>query len=355
MEDAEEHNLVSLIEEHDENFHPDLAVWSIWYAQFLEYSCRNFTNARDRLPAISPLAKVVADMTGDQYLAGLWKNNLHVGLLWYSNRFEGRTFCLPGHEDYIAPSWSWLARARNAEISQYVVTHSITSYLNVVDADTTPDGLNPFGRVLEGYIKLEGRVCAISSESFREAATGRDTTHKEIMLEDKFVAECSFDQDESADDDQSDHEISILEEMPETLYLLVVRDGLCLKAAMSRAGRDISEQNARSAMSGLILTPSSRTEGEFLRIGTFESPPIEPLKLTSLPVVGFTAQQSSLRRTSCQKSPESCQTLGEITVRSKLRWIPAGSCRVKHRLSQRCPFSPASPIPAIVFLSNSGE
>lgn len=275
MEDAEEHNLESLIEEHYENARPDIGVWSLWYAQFLEYSCRKFTNARDRLPAISPLAKVVADMTGDEYLAGLWKNNLHVGLLWYSSRFEGRTFCLPGDEDYIAPSWSWLARARNAEISQYVVTHSITSHLKVLDAATIPDGLNPFGRVLEGHITIEGRVCAIPTKNFHEATNERDTTHKEIILEDKFVAECSFDQDKSVSEGHSEKQVSMLEVMPKTLFLLVVRDGLCLKGTNSRAGRDISEQDARSAICGLILTPSTRTEGEYLRIGIFESPPIE--------------------------------------------------------------------------------
>lgn len=276
MENAKEINLESLIEDQFENSPLDVGLWSMWYAHFLEYSGRNFTNARDRLPAISPLAKVVEDMTGDRYLAGLWKNNLHVGLLWYSSRFEGRTFCLPGDEDYIAPSWSWLARAKNAEISQYVMTHSITSHLNVLDANTTAEGReNTFGRVLEGYIKLEGRICAISSESFREAATGKDTTHKEIMLEDQFIAECSFDQHESVDDGHSEKTGSMIEVMPMTLFLLVVRDGLCLKGTMSRAGRDISEQNARSAMCGLILTPSFRTAGEYLRIGVFESPPIE--------------------------------------------------------------------------------
>jgi hypothetical protein len=47
---------------------------------------RNLTFQFDVLPAISGMAKLVHQFTGDLYLAGLWKSTLLAGLLWERNR-----------------------------------------------------------------------------------------------------------------------------------------------------------------------------------------------------------------------------------------------------------------------------
>lgn len=55
----------------------------------------------DRLPAISAVAREVAKLAQTTYLAGLWKEDLHRGLLWSYDGVD-----LP-FLNYLAPSWSW--------------------------------------------------------------------------------------------------------------------------------------------------------------------------------------------------------------------------------------------------------
>lgn len=43
---------------------------------------KTFTFPEDKLPAISGLARVTAKKSGSKYLAGLWMEDLHIGLLW---------------------------------------------------------------------------------------------------------------------------------------------------------------------------------------------------------------------------------------------------------------------------------
>ncbi|ETS02277.1 hypothetical protein M419DRAFT_51478, partial [Trichoderma reesei RUT C-30] len=63
-----------------------------WYYPILQYSKKKLTYETDRLPAVSSYAKLIASKSGDTYLAGLWENNLHRGLLWKLQRRDRVTF-----------------------------------------------------------------------------------------------------------------------------------------------------------------------------------------------------------------------------------------------------------------------
>ncbi|EHK23657.1 uncharacterized protein TRIVIDRAFT_138711, partial [Trichoderma virens Gv29-8] len=63
-----------------------------WYFPMLQYSQKRLTFETDRLPAVSSYAKLIASKSGDTYLAGLWKKNLHRGLLWKMHRRSRWTF-----------------------------------------------------------------------------------------------------------------------------------------------------------------------------------------------------------------------------------------------------------------------
>jgi hypothetical protein len=54
-----------------------------WYSVVEHYSTRNLTKPTDKLPALSGLAKIMQRLYGCTYLAGLWKEDLEYGLLWY--------------------------------------------------------------------------------------------------------------------------------------------------------------------------------------------------------------------------------------------------------------------------------
>ncbi|EHK48474.1 hypothetical protein TRIATDRAFT_185737, partial [Trichoderma atroviride IMI 206040] len=64
--------------------------YDAWYHSIVDYSEKLLTFETDRLPAVSSYAKLIAGE--DVYLAGLWKNDLHRGLLWKIQRKKRKTF-----------------------------------------------------------------------------------------------------------------------------------------------------------------------------------------------------------------------------------------------------------------------
>ena len=57
-------------------------LYDLWYGIVKEYSTRSLTKATDRLPALSGLAaKINKKLEDDQYIAGLWREDLERGLL----------------------------------------------------------------------------------------------------------------------------------------------------------------------------------------------------------------------------------------------------------------------------------
>lgn len=76
-------------------------ILECWYKFVNEYMARRLTNEDDRLPAIAGLAKEIGSRTGHSYRAGLWLEDIHIGLLWSTRgraKYGGQ---------YAAPSWSW--------------------------------------------------------------------------------------------------------------------------------------------------------------------------------------------------------------------------------------------------------
>lgn len=63
----------------------------LWFKIIANYSSRNITEPRDRLPALAGLAQRYAalmEWPGEDYLAGLWRTSLIADLLWRRQTFE---------------------------------------------------------------------------------------------------------------------------------------------------------------------------------------------------------------------------------------------------------------------------
>ncbi|KAF2269633.1 HET-domain-containing protein, partial [Lojkania enalia] len=81
-----------------------------WYRKMEEYSRRNITYPKDRLPALIGLAERRGEFIPSSYAAGLWEADILYGLQWHPvNKVEKRI--LPE----MAPSWSCVTL--NAPIS----------------------------------------------------------------------------------------------------------------------------------------------------------------------------------------------------------------------------------------------
>ncbi|PVH80499.1 HET-domain-containing protein [Cadophora sp. DSE1049] len=77
-----------------------LQIWCLIVQQFLS---RSITYETDSLPAISGLAREVKRHTGYNYLAGLWAQDIHNGLLWSIKGYAKYP------DEYVGPSWSWVS------------------------------------------------------------------------------------------------------------------------------------------------------------------------------------------------------------------------------------------------------
>ncbi|KAL6709092.1 hypothetical protein ACN47E_001908 [Coniothyrium glycines] len=87
-------------------------MWpKLWYTVVKTYSECSLTYETDRLPSLSGLARVFAQISGHTYAAGLWLEQMPDALLWkyYTPRFMAEG------EEYCAPSWSWASAGGRCE------------------------------------------------------------------------------------------------------------------------------------------------------------------------------------------------------------------------------------------------
>jgi hypothetical protein len=133
----------------------------LWPAIVAFYSGCDLTYPKDKLVAISGIAQKIHDDTKDVYLAGLWRNNLEMQLLWSVQ--EGASL-KPRPLEYRAPSWSWASidskiRPSSEIPYQDAPGDSISRYVTVTDASVLPSGLNTFGEVSVGVLHLRCEIC----------------------------------------------------------------------------------------------------------------------------------------------------------------------------------------------------
>jgi hypothetical protein len=133
-------------------------IYYFWSKIVAHYSGCGLTMERDKLVAISGIAKRTKDVLEDEYHAGLWARKLPFNLSW-SVRESGRVIPLPA--SYQAPSWSW-ASVKAAVIIPYYNYYGYKMQLALVkEVKTTLSSQNPTGEVSAGYIRLRGMLKTI--------------------------------------------------------------------------------------------------------------------------------------------------------------------------------------------------
>jgi Heterokaryon incompatibility protein (HET) len=154
--------------------HPRKVYYRYWYYLVETFSRSQITVSTDRLPALSSLAQrqVTHMHVDDIYLAGLWRNDILCGLLWARSSDANVINAARRPSVYISPSWSWACLNAGvdfqmnpfvtAEVNQFTTVgpwshFSSNSYVpKVLDAKVELKGLDLFGQVSSGYIKLRG-------------------------------------------------------------------------------------------------------------------------------------------------------------------------------------------------------
>jgi hypothetical protein len=128
-------------------------ISELWYDCVLEYSRRRLTFRRDRLAAISAVARQFAAKFDTTYVAGLWKEDIVYQLLWYnSGKAEDRS-C-----DCEAPSWSWASI--NTPVNQESWIYEVAGNrlcLDIVSVDVDHAG-DPFDEIAGGRLIVRSQA-----------------------------------------------------------------------------------------------------------------------------------------------------------------------------------------------------
>lgn len=162
-----------------------LVVYERWPTWLSSYNQKSLTVERDRLPAVSGIAKICSEILGgDTYLAGLWKDDMPYCLMWRAHTSGNPEYCVnldqfahtlrqkldrPGC--YIAPSWSFLhlrhayTTLRVALGSDFVLRSQFTPRCST-DGHTTISGSNPYGEVDRGWLNVIGKTFTAPSPLF---------------------------------------------------------------------------------------------------------------------------------------------------------------------------------------------
>lgn len=230
------------------------------------YSARRLTFDKDRLPAVSGIAKLMG-IPSESYFAGLWKEKFAQELCWRSSRgtsigsVEAWVDRFESSETYVAPSWSWASApswglgAGFQFIDFWVSSENNTSCnvrmeLNSFTASTKLKGLNPFGEIIAEYLEVSAKVMPLPPSKVGRSRFLDRELHL-ALLDGEDFAELS--EDWSGGD-----------EIRRSLSMVLIgsfsRDCQLVPAGYYRVGCG-------------ILIYRSRVPGKYIRVGAFKTLP----------------------------------------------------------------------------------
>ncbi|KAJ4992973.1 heterokaryon incompatibility protein [Stagonosporopsis vannaccii] len=141
-----------------------------WTDLVVEFTHRKLTMIRDRLAAMSGLARVYHEITGSKYCAGLFFEDLAYGLLWISDHKFSAVPITRNNESPNQPSWSWasitgpvkyLDRQRS-QFERRSRGNTVIPLLEVVGAHLEASSTNAFGDVYFGWVCVKGQLLRVT-------------------------------------------------------------------------------------------------------------------------------------------------------------------------------------------------
>lgn len=155
----------------------DFGVRGYWYDIVRTYSSCLLTFQTDKFPAISGIAHAIFDRLQDEYIAGIWKSDIHNGLSWYVEAAEHDPRETAERTIYMAPSWSWVSIPHAIRFNYHRITHTeaiqiqltmLEEDISTMEAVVEPQGTDTFGALKSA--KLRMRFCA--KRAFLKAGGG---------------------------------------------------------------------------------------------------------------------------------------------------------------------------------------
>lgn len=145
-------------------------IKTLWYELVEQYSPAKTTVQCDKLLALAGIAEGFQRVTGDTYLAGLWKESLQNDLLWTSGLTSENAETFRTFRDRSIPTWSWAAWA-GIKFMYPLNSPSDNWHLNAQFLEASVEILDeklPFGRVAGGLLIIKGPLRVLSIGEVRE-------------------------------------------------------------------------------------------------------------------------------------------------------------------------------------------
>lgn len=123
-----------------------------WHSIIEQYTSLDLSFHKDRLPAISGVAKRIGGARGWHYLAGLWMESLRSDLLWIvRDQFTRK----PRPTPLVAPTWSWASV--NSEVGWHYQVDAC-SFVRFLQYSISPAGSDTYGELKFAQLKISGFV-----------------------------------------------------------------------------------------------------------------------------------------------------------------------------------------------------
>lgn len=127
-----------------------------WMLLAEDYSMCRLTRSEDRLYAFAGIAKLFQEITGYQYMAGVWREGLLYQLAWYVSWPVPRS-----SSRYRAPSWSWASIDGEMQFTPNW-RKRIHFFAEIIDARITTRDTESMVDAVDGLLKLSCRVFTAS-------------------------------------------------------------------------------------------------------------------------------------------------------------------------------------------------
>jgi hypothetical protein len=299
-------------------------VRDYWYELVEQVASLQWTQRLDVFPSISGLASRFQDFINSPYLAGLWADDLHCGLLWQpgevslaspGNTMPGRLGTLRelldglrGVSSELAPSWSWAGRqpgrctfaiSTRQNLRCRVRTHLRREFDLLESRVELKSPLSPLGRLRYASLHLSGRtivprIMIPSARSHGEnylVSLGQDGMLATLFLdwgkrnklpkdiEDEarapllmlLVSSCCAEPSLATDQAGMSTDLHARSRLAfKSKYGLSFLNSEQLEDAAGSSCRLCADQDALRDIWGLVIHPASRP-GTYLRVGMFVS------------------------------------------------------------------------------------
>ena len=141
------------------------------------YSTRCLTKGSDRLPAIAGIARRFQSLTGEHYVAGLWRSDILQGLVWRAGWHDSSEHLRTPRYAPVAgsssPSWLW---ATCEMAIQFQNIQKDAALVKISRYEVRSKGEDHFGQVCGGELDVIGWVieCAADEKDYKPYWWGED-------------------------------------------------------------------------------------------------------------------------------------------------------------------------------------